>query len=89
MASWSTKTLPTSLGGVDAAAAVVETVVAVREAVMAPFPVVVVANSAVACCTKRPADCNRPRQRQCVATFVWLVVSAVSRDNQSITNAKD
>jgi hypothetical protein len=57
--------------------------------VMAPFPVVVVANSAVACCTKRPADCNRPRQRQLMATFVWLVVSAVSRDNQSITNAKD
>ncbi len=55
-----------------------ETVVVVREAVMAPFPVVV-ANSAVACCTKRPADCNRPRQRQFVATFVSLVVSAVSR----------
>lgn len=87
MASWSTKRLPTSLGGVDAAAAV-ETVVVAREAVKAPF-LVVVANSAVACCTRRPADCNRPRQRQLVATFVWLVVSAVSRDNQSITNAKD
>jgi hypothetical protein len=73
------KKLPTTLQLDDGDA---ETVV-VRDAVMALFPVVAAvvaaaANSAVACCTKHPTDCNRLRQRQFVATFVSVVVSVVS-----------
>ena len=71
------KKLPTTLQLDDGDA---ETV-AVRDAVMALFPVVAAAaaaNSAVACCTKHPTDCNRLRQRQFVATFVSVVVSVVS-----------
>lgn len=71
------KKLPTSLQQLDDDDG---DAVVVRDAVMALFPVVVaaVANLAVACCTKRPTDCNRLRQRQFVATFVSVVVSAVS-----------